>query len=96
MSVDVSKMTATEIAALLAQVRKAEKEKKAEIDALPLFAFLLVMDDSSLVFWSGKAVDTDSAIEAAKVYATKDGKTVFGVAPRPLPGPRGKKAKVAS
>ena len=100
MTVDISKMTATEIAALLSQVRKAEKEQKDAIKALPQWAFLMVMEDSKLVFWSGKADTHDSAVAAAIVYAEKEGAKVFvdtagniAIAPRPLPSPRGRQAK---
>ena len=101
MTVDISKMTATEIAALLSQVRKAEKEQKNAIKALPLWAFVMVTDDSKLVFWSGKADTHVSAVAAAIVHAEKDGAKVFvdtagnvAIAPRPLPAPRGRQAKV--
>lgn len=91
--VNLSELTAAQIAALLAQVRKAEKEKAAQEQALPLFAYILVMTDSSLVYWSGKAIDANAATDAAKAHATKEGKEVFSMCPRPLPQPRGKKAK---
>lgn len=91
--VNLSELSAAQIAALLTQVRKAEKEKAQEIAALPMFAYLLVMTDSSLVYWSGKATDANDATDKAKAHATKDGKQVFAMCPRPLPAPRGRKAK---
>jgi hypothetical protein len=58
------------------------------------------MTDSSIVYWSGKAADDTTAREAAMDYAVKEGKEVFydatglaAICPRPLPAPRGRKAK---
>lgn len=90
--VNLSELTAAQVAELLTQVRKAEKEKKAKIQALPMFAYILVMTDSSLVYWSGKAQDVNEATDKAKAHATKGGKEVFAMCPRPLPAPRGRKA----
>jgi hypothetical protein len=84
---------------MLAKARKAEKEVKAQESALPMFAFVMVMDDSSLVYWSGKAVDYNAAKDMALAYAARSGDVVYAdlqgvtaIAPRPIPGPRGRKA----
>lgn len=92
-AIDVTTLTAAQLAELLAIARKAEKEAKATEASLPMFAYLLVMADSKLVYWSGKAVDANAATDAAKAYAVKDGGEVFAMCPRPLPAARGRKAK---
>lgn len=90
--VNLSELTAAQIAELLTQARKAEKAKKQQAAALPVFSYLCVMEDSSLVFWSGKSEDSATAEEKAKAYAERNGKKVFGMCLRPNPGPRGRKA----
>lgn len=99
---DVTKLSVAELAALLAKARAAEKEKKAKESSLPQFAFVVVMDDSTLVYWSGKAESFDAAKDAAIAYAERNGEKAFryadmvSVTPRPIPAPRGRKAKSES
>jgi fructoselysine-6-P-deglycase FrlB-like protein len=101
-AVDLSALTVQQLADMLAKARKAEKEVKAQESALPMFAFVMVMDDSSLVYWSGRAVDYEAAQELALAYAERnggkvyahtfaDGSTVKAISPRPIPAPRGRK-----
>lgn len=97
---DLSKLSVKDLADLLAKARQAEKAAKAEKSTLPMFAYVMVMTDSTLVYWSGRAVDHMAAMDAAQVYAQQDGKEVFvdalgnvSIAPRPVPAPRGRKAK---
>jgi hypothetical protein len=97
--IDLSKLSVKELADMLAKARQAEKAKKAEESSLPQFAFVVVMEDSSLVYWSGKAVAFDAAKQDAVAYAERNGDKVFryddvaSVTPRPIPSPRGRKAK---
>lgn len=99
-AIDLSTLSAADLAKLLAQARKIEKDSKEKAASLPSFAFLMVMEDSKLVYWSGKAADTMAAQQAAIAYAESDGGKVFtsgdtvAICPRPLPAPRGRKAKV--
>jgi hypothetical protein len=99
-AVDLSTLSVKELADMLAKARQAEKAKKAEVSSLPQFAYVLVMEDSSLVYWSGRAASAADATQAAIAYAESEGKKVFvdgdglkGIAARPIPQPRGRKAK---
>jgi hypothetical protein len=100
-TLDLSTLTVQQLADMLAKARKAEKETKAQESALPMFAFVCVMDDSSLVYWSGKAIDYNAAKDMALAHAARNGDPVYvdmagiqAIAPRPIPGPRGRKAKI--
>ncbi len=86
----IANLTAAQLAELLAVVRTKEKVMKAEIEALPDHAYLMVMTEGANVLWSGKAADDDSAKALAKAYAEKDGGTVYDMCKRPLPGKRGR------
>ena len=100
-AIDISTLSAADLAKLLAQAPKVEKETKAKAASLPAFAYVMVMTDSKLVYWSGKADDDLAAQQAAIAYAEKDGGKVFAsgdsvaICPRPLPAPRGRKAAPA-
>jgi len=99
---DVKNLSVADLAQLLAKARSAEKEKKARESNLPEFAFFVVMDDSTLARWSGRAESFDAAREAAIAYAERNGDKAFrygdsvSVTPRPIPAPRGRKAKSES
>ena len=99
---DMSELSVAELAQLLAKARSIEKEKKAKESGLPRFAFVVVMDDSTLANWAGKAESFDAAKEAAIAYAERNGDKAFryddsvSLAPRPIPAPRGRKAKSES
>lgn len=93
--VDLSKLTVAELSAYLSKARAAEKELKQKAASLPMYAYLVVMDDSKLVYWSGRAESVMQAQEMAKAYATQEGGKVFDMCTRPLPQPRGRKAKGA-
>lgn len=95
-AVDLSKLSVAELTKYLAKAREAEKELKAKAASLPMYAYLVVMADSKLVYWSGRAESDMAAREAAKTYATLEGGTVHDMCTRPLPQPRGRKAKVAA
>jgi hypothetical protein len=102
-NLDIASLSAADLAKLLAAARKAEKEKKGEIAALPSFAFLIVLVDGSTVQWSGKAQDKAQAMDSALAHAAQDGKEVFkdsdgnpAIIHRPLPQPRGRKPKAAT
>lgn len=99
--VDLSTLSVKELADILAKARQAEKAKKAEVSTLPMFAYVMTMTDSTLVYWSGRASDDAAARAMALAYAATDGKEVFkdsldvlAIMPRPIPAPRGRKAKV--
>lgn len=95
-AIDLSKLSVAELSAYLSKARAAEKELKAKAASLPMFAYLVVMTDSKLVYWSGRAEDDNAARDMAKAYATQEGGTVFDMCKRPLPQPRGRKAKTAT
>lgn len=86
----IANLTAAQLAELLAVVRTKEKAMKAEIEALPDHAYLVVMTEGANVLWSGKAVDADAAMAMAKAHAEKDGGIVYDMCKRPLPGKRGR------
>jgi hypothetical protein len=93
---DISKLSVKELADMLAAARKAQKESKAQESALPMFAFVMVKPDASLVYWSGRAVDDASARVAALAHAVdvyQDAQGIAAIMPRPIPAPRGRKAK---
>lgn len=99
-AIDLSTLSVKDLADMLAKARQAEKAAKAAKSTLPMFAYVLVMTDSSLVYWSGRAANASEATQAAIAYATQDGKEVYkdsdgllGLAARPIPAPRGRKAK---
>lgn len=94
-AIDLSKLSVAELSAYLAKARQAEKAMKEKAASLPMYAYLVVMADAKLVYWSGRAEDDVQAREMAKAYATQEGGTVFDMCTRPLPQPRGRKAKVA-
>lgn len=81
------------------EARKAEQAKKQK----PRYAFLVVMSDSSIRYWSDTADSVDEAKALAVAYAesnAEDGVTVFcdsegnpAVTFRPLPNPKGRKPK---
>jgi hypothetical protein len=98
---DLSTLSVKDLADLLAKARQAEKAAKAAQSTLPMYAYVMVMTDSSLVYWSGRAASATEATQAAMAYATQDGKEIYkdsdgllGIAARPIPAPRGRKAKV--
>lgn len=99
---DMSKLSVAELAQLLAKARATEKEKKEKESMLPKFAFVVVMDDSTLVYWSGKAESFDAAKDAAIAYAERNGEKAFryadqvSVTPRPIPASRGRRVKSES
>jgi hypothetical protein len=103
-ALDLSALSVSELAALLAKAREADKAKKAQESSLPMFAFWCGMTDSTLVQWAGRAVDYATAQDQAIAYAERnggkvyrhtysDGQEAISVSPRPIPGPRGRKAK---
>ena len=94
--IDVATLTASELAKLLAAARQAEKAKEDAEKALPQHAYIVVLSDSTLIYWSGRAATVDDAEKAAKDYASSkagEGVTVFSMCIRPVPQPRGRKAK---
>ncbi len=95
-AIDYSKLSVKELSDILAQARAAEKAKKEKETTLPMFAYLVVMADSKLVYWSGRSETDTAAREAAKAYAMQEGGTVHDMCTRPLPQPRGRKAKATS
>lgn len=99
-AMDLSALSVAELAALLAKAREADKAKKARESSLPQFAFAVIMADGTVTQWAGRAADYNTAKMQAVEYAQREGKEVFigpdlnlGIAPRPIPGPRGRKAK---
>lgn len=99
--INFNSLSAAQLADLLAKARAAEKARKSEIQALPKFAFFVVMADGTVTPWSGQAVDSDAAQVAAIVHAESKGE-VFkvdgkaAIVARPIPAPRGRKAKSAT
>jgi hypothetical protein len=100
-AIDLSTLSVADLAAMLAKARQAEKAKKAQESSLPQFAYVMVMTDSSLVYWSGRAESAAIAETLALAYAGRDGGEVFSdasgklaICPRPIPAPRGRKAKI--
>jgi hypothetical protein len=94
-TLDLSNLTVQQLADMLAKARKAEKETKAQESALPMFAFVMMKPDASLVYWSGRAVDDATARVAALAHAVdvyQDTQGQAAIMPRPIPGPRGRKA----
>jgi hypothetical protein len=98
-AMDISTLSVSELAALLAKAREADKAKKAQESSLPMFAFAVIMEDGTVTQWSGRAVDYIAAQAQAVTYAERNGDKAFyyegnaSVTPRPIPGPRGRKAK---
>ena len=96
----VKSLSAADLAKLLAEARRAEKEKEAELSALPSFAFAAIIADEnghfdSVMHWSGKAADADAAMAVARADVQsklQGGASVYSLAARPLPLPRGRKA----
>lgn len=91
--VDIDKLSASDIATILAEKRAAEKAKVDAAKNLPIHAMLIVMSDSTLVFWSGRAASDTAAKAMATAYATeqKPELTIFDMCKRPAPQARGRR-----
>jgi hypothetical protein len=91
MTLDLSNLTAADLKAALATIQAKEKADKLALSSKPRHAFLIIMQDETLVRWAGQADTEEQAKLDAIVYAEKDGAKVFDLCKRPLPGPKGRK-----
>jgi hypothetical protein len=89
---DLSNLTSADLKAALVAIQAKEKADKLALSSKPRHAFLIIMENETIVRWAGQADTEDQAKLDAIVYAEKDGAKVFDLCKRPLPDPKGRKA----